>query len=96
VKPTAGAAAPSLEPVKTIRSSGWLRTNEAPAYLAARLDVKIAARTIQAWCHRRTGALPHLRLGGRILVRADQLLDYINRGAIVSAPVDGTGEEESP
>lgn len=77
---------PSLEPVRTIQSAGWLRPSEAAAYLWATVGVKIAPRTIQAWCHRRAGALPHLRLGGRILVRADQLLGYINRGAIAQPP----------
>ena len=85
-----------LQPVQSPASVGWLTPAQAASLLSNIFGRRIAARTIQSWCHRRRDPLRHVVLGGRLLIHRSDLLGWLSRGGATIAEASAVDEAGSP
>lgn len=69
--------AEAVEPVRTPAERGWLTPAEAQAFLRETFGVSVSARTLQAWARDRARPLRHARMGHRLLIHRDSLLERV-------------------
>lgn len=81
--------AAELVPVQTAAAVGWLSPAQAAAMLTTTFGRRIAIRSVQAWCHRNRSPLPHVVLGGRLLIHRQDLLSWVSRGGATIVEMSG-------
>lgn len=77
-------SATQLEPVKAPSAAGWLSPAEAAQLLTETFGRRLGTRTVQLWCHRSERPLPHVVLGGRLLIHRNDLLGWLDRGGTIT------------
>jgi len=66
-----------LEPIRTPAERGWLTPVEACSLLLDTFGTTVSIRTIQAWTREPKRPLRCVRIGHRLLVHRDDLLERV-------------------